>query len=440
MKTIKNRSFKRAAATVLLIGGLIYYASASALNIANTPLFLGAGVPPNIFFTLDDSGSMDWEFSTLTNLRETNYYDQDSGSNPTTNYYLVAGNTWMGVVDGTDNNAFQYYFSNPTSSGNVYGSGVCGVSINSSGGASNYNGTLFSCAWPETTTNTTLYHNVLRDNVSYNPNSPTASPFVLRDWRVFSSNANTLYYDPNRTYEPWSGVTTAVPSGCSGVTAPNACWTAARSNPQSGTTGYSTTQNLSAHDFVYTVWNDTKGFSGTSPARGVNINMMDGSNSSVDLWDAYTLCRIPSNTNQILMTSYTTSACPPLANKPAAVSGKPPAAYAQCWATPTNYSSTYYPGRLLVAATGSTTTLSNSDTNNVCMKGRTISQVQQNIANWYQYSRKRQLVAKGAIGKVITSFPGFRYGISVINCWKSGVSNCNSNIFITMPTAPNGTL
>jgi type IV pilus assembly protein PilY1 len=36
-------------------------APAAQLNLANTPLFLTSAVKPNIFFMLDDSGSMDWE-------------------------------------------------------------------------------------------------------------------------------------------------------------------------------------------------------------------------------------------------------------------------------------------------------------------------------------------------------------------------------------------
>jgi len=39
-------------------------ATAANLSISNTPLFLGTSVQPNVFFLLDDFGSMDWEVLT----------------------------------------------------------------------------------------------------------------------------------------------------------------------------------------------------------------------------------------------------------------------------------------------------------------------------------------------------------------------------------------
>ena len=36
-------------------------ARAADLNIANSPLFVATNVEPNVMFTLDDSGSMQWE-------------------------------------------------------------------------------------------------------------------------------------------------------------------------------------------------------------------------------------------------------------------------------------------------------------------------------------------------------------------------------------------
>ena len=56
----KNRVLPSFRALAL---GLLWGASAgaSAFSIPNTPLFLASDVQPNIFFALDDSGSMDWE-------------------------------------------------------------------------------------------------------------------------------------------------------------------------------------------------------------------------------------------------------------------------------------------------------------------------------------------------------------------------------------------
>ncbi|RKZ86849.1 MAG: pilus assembly protein, partial [Gammaproteobacteria bacterium] len=47
--------------------------------------------------------------------------------------------------------------------------------------------------------------------------------------------------------------------------------------------------------------------------------------------------------------------------------------------------------------------------------GRTISETKANIANWYQYHRKRSYVTKGAVASVINNSPSFKYALSVIN-------------------------
>lgn len=46
---------------IFLTGNTNGFAVGGKLFISQTPLFLGAGVQPNIFFVSDDSGSMDWE-------------------------------------------------------------------------------------------------------------------------------------------------------------------------------------------------------------------------------------------------------------------------------------------------------------------------------------------------------------------------------------------
>ncbi|NOQ77112.1 MAG: hypothetical protein GQ475_04880 [Methylococcaceae bacterium] len=42
---------------------------------------------------------------------------------------------------------------------------------------------------------------------------------------------------------------------------------------------------------------------------------------------------------------------------------------------------------------------------------RTVKQVKQNVANWYQYSRKRSFVAKGAIARLMEDMPDLNYGL-----------------------------
>ena len=75
----------------LLSGGLFHgvFAYANLLSLSPKPLFIGGSVSPNVFFTLDDSGSMDWEFLTQR-YWQVDFYDYDTGtssSTPTDNYY-----------------------------------------------------------------------------------------------------------------------------------------------------------------------------------------------------------------------------------------------------------------------------------------------------------------------------------------------------------------
>ncbi len=74
--------------------------------------------------------------------------------------------------------------------------------------------------------------------------------------------------------------------------------------------------------------------------------------------------------------------------------------------------------------TSSTTTITGAG---VDQYGRTFAQTQQNIANWYEYWRRRSLLAKGAIAAVISASPGFRFGLSVINN--------SATLFVQVPAA-----
>jgi len=61
MKTASKNNFIFSA--IIFLAALIQLNSAAAatINLSDRPLFLGTSVEPNIFFTIDDSGSMDWE-------------------------------------------------------------------------------------------------------------------------------------------------------------------------------------------------------------------------------------------------------------------------------------------------------------------------------------------------------------------------------------------
>lgn len=474
MKTIKTRSFRITAAAALLSGGLVYYAPASAalLDFANVPLFIGSvGVPPNVFITLDDSGSMDWEFSTIR-YWAANFYDFDapnttatgfaSGSfrnpastAPTTDFVPNSQQRWVGFVTnsaetaystGSISNILSYYYPN---SDNLYTPNTgCEV------GTGANNGVVFSC-----NSTYTLWRpdrgcsnpTPMERNVSGCPAYNASQPHFLWDWRLFSSDVSTLYYNPTLQYDPWDNIGT------------NASYTAARSNPMSGTTGYSVTRDLSATDFYYTVWTDNKGFAGAAPGRGSNAaadststtdgHMTSTPNGIADLWDNYTLYTVKAGGATVTVENFQTDTCKTESTQPlntASLTGltgtSPDQNNPRCWyycqtasttASTCGSTGTYYyryqAGRLIVSQVGSTITLSGSAAQPL-LGNKTIAELKQSIANWYQYYRRRSLVAKGSIGKVVTKFPNFRYGISVLNQWSG---TWPTKLFVEMPTAAN---
>jgi type IV pilus assembly protein PilY1 len=65
MKPLSYSALVKSAARVVAAATLVVgpnVAGAADLQLSNKPLFLDDGVPPNIVFTMDDSGSMDWGY------------------------------------------------------------------------------------------------------------------------------------------------------------------------------------------------------------------------------------------------------------------------------------------------------------------------------------------------------------------------------------------
>lgn len=310
-------------AYVVLSINLVAQACAAPGTIANSPLFASTNAPPNVFFELDDSGSMDWE-TMIKEYWDACAYDKDNAGKPGDFDCgsLIADDGLFTAWSGSRFRDYAYIFDNGD---NLYDNGCDGSNFPK----------LEGC-------------------------TATVKNF---DWRVWSSDLNVLYYDPDVTYLPWQ-------KG-DGTSMPNASFTAARSNPKSGETGYSIPKDLTG--FIFNVWTDSHGFSGTRPRRGSNINRTAGSDGFVDLWDNHTRYKV--NTNDVAVDSIT---------------------YA-----PTGT------GALNPSAAASTITTG--------LNGRTLAQEQQNIANWYQYYRRRAFVAKGAIAKVISDNPDYRFGLNVIN-------------------------
>jgi len=469
MKAIMTCNCKLAVAAALFSGGLFSYglAQAAQLSIHPVPLFIGAtGVAPNVFITLDDSGSMDWEFTTNRHW-QANFYDWDivdttlentlgSSSVPSDNvpgsqkrFYGYGTNSGDSAYTGRQSILFSYYYGKRDTIGGVNSDNVYdGDDANSCESGDGNGRAIYNC-------NNT--YTLWRPDKRTNPITPQTG--ILWDWRVFSSDLNVLYYSPGATYDPWKGMTE------------NASYTAARSNPKSndptaGTAGYTVTRDLSATDFYYAVWHDNKGFAGTAPGRGNNAvsdststtdgHMISTPNGYVDLWDNYTLYTVKAGaTDTITVQTFQTETCKTVTPVPthkitadfSVLSGTnldqdDPRCWYYCTSdknnrtgscnTPNNFQYRYQKGRLVVSPVGSATTLTGTGSHSE-LGGKTIAEVKQSIANWYQYYRRRSLVAKGSLGQVITQFPNFRYGISVLNEWSG---SWPSKLFVQMPATP----
>lgn len=194
---------------------------------------------------------------------------------------------------------------------------------------------------------------------------------IVDEWRFFSSDHNLMYFNPNVDYQPWVGF-------------PNANFNAARSNPQPGSTGNGNLADLNGFEFA--VWVDSRGYVGAHPDP-VSTDMTSTPNGEVDLWDSHIRVRVNNGNFQCWNVDYTTAAF-----------------------TPTRQQS------------GMSNTACAPFINN-----QSLGDLQQNIANWYEYSRRRSLITRGAVVQLLDEVPNLRYGMSLINEFAS--------LFVEMPPA-----
>ncbi|RKZ86850.1 MAG: hypothetical protein DRQ39_05130 [Gammaproteobacteria bacterium] len=143
---------------------------AANLNLSNTPLFLGSHIQPNIFFELDDSGSMDWEVLARPHWHYC-AYDPDAGSynNSNSSCGWLVENGLIRIYTGSGYEYFEYMFDN---SDDAYTN---------------------SC------------------NSSRQTYEMCNSSDMDEEWRAKSSALNVTYYNPAVNYKPWlaSGMTDA---------------------------------------------------------------------------------------------------------------------------------------------------------------------------------------------------------------------------------------
>lgn len=88
-------------------------AFANTLNLSNVPLYLGGSIEPNIMFTLDDSGSMQWEVMPDENL----YYGSYVFPRPNN---LYGGVTYSNQIANFDDDNVHNFFTRSSANNAVF--------------------------------------------------------------------------------------------------------------------------------------------------------------------------------------------------------------------------------------------------------------------------------------------------------------------------------
>lgn len=351
---------KKIIFTTFALSCPIHAAFADMLQFESSPLFMGSMVPPNAFILLDDSGSMDWEIMAGRYWDPCAYDPNFSGifnTNPSCGTQ-IDNHGMMRTFANKEYRNFSYIYAN---SDNLYG-------------------TNNAC-------NATEYNAVENCQIS-----------TLSDWRLLSSSLNILYYDPSIDYLPWPGNCLKNTDNINtDTTCKNASFTAARSNPQEGSVGYTLIKDLSKNNLAsYHVWIDNKGFSESDqrPLRTTKINVTNSPNGLVDLWDSH------------LYFTFTESNTIEISQVDSQPDDKSLNAVSKKIASLDNQNACYN------VLGGHVQT----DFNAIDAAGcKTIAEAQQNFANWYQYHRKRAYVAKNGLATLISKQPNVRFGLTTLN-------------------------
>lgn len=342
--TLKASTLAAIAGTVLLWAPLEQ--ARAELNLSDVPLVVNSRVAPNVFFEVDDSGSMDFEVLMRPYWHYCAYDPEaldEQGSDDCGGSDLIRDGRWDAEPEGSGNEEYIYLFVNDD---NTYGNDCTPNSRNGNAG---------DCgALPE---------GGVRPDLE-------GEAFIELDWRNRSADTNITWFNGDQTYEPWAGY-------------PDADFSNARSHPDSARGGYDDIRDLDG--FVWYEWHDTHGYSGDRPRRGDNENRTPEGNEQADLWDDHT--RYEVSGDAINVVRYTVD----------------------------------------INNNGE---LSRSVVESRTIGGDEAARYKQNIANWYQYHRRRSFVAKNAIADVINSSPGYRYGLSVLNR--------DEDLFIEVPAAMSG--
>ncbi len=400
--------------TVMALAGSCY--SVKAIDFANVPLYLLNASIPNVVLMLDDSGSTNWEITSPRHfdacayqsrgnikldiaggqLDETDidndgitddvvcFYDNENYNgtkhcyDETVNTYIggVRNDRWSSVrvrpgygvrvfedadfhgygdsVDiANDMTSMPSGFNNAVSAFEIYRTDE---NLSASCGGETTTGLLRPVG---TYTFTYLYSGYFLE--IHKPQDRSYFTREFGDWRVFSSDFNVTYFDPDKSYSPWTS------------NLANATFTAAREHGVSGRSGYNSTIDLTGS--FYVVAGDTNGFADLpgSPSRNPN-HFATGANGLIDIWDSYTLYQINGSSVAQWEVSY----------------------------------------EVIDDELGNNIVKRENRLADITDLNR-VSAIQQNFANWYQYHRKRFFVMTHAVSELINTSPNYRYSYGIIN-------------------------
>ena len=311
------------------LGALLGATASQATNVAELPLKASVLAKPNVVFGMDESGSMDAEV----------------------------------MIDGT----FQGWFYGNYQSTDLYPGGTRRT------GAATYDWALFYLFPNGTGSGNRVYGD---PHAGYGYAIPPTNEVA---W-TRSSDYNSIYYDSNKTYTPWSP---GYVSGASASTFSAASTSATRSHPVNGTTTMALNANL------------------TSGTANWKFTFLAG-------------MTIPSGATNIVCY---------FAGYPGGLPYTVPTSRGLCTATLTYYPATFW--KKETCTVDGTNCITNYDgqtlkryeikAGNTFPSGRSYADELQNFANWFTYYRKRRLMLGAAMGQVLENLTGLRMGVVAFN-------------------------
>lgn len=333
------------------LAGLMFAASATAGEIAQSPLTVSTSVKPNVALTIDDSGSMDFE--ALVDTSDGSFW-----------WNTGTGTFWGTTTGAGDQPGFNFNTTGaPSSAWKKYS-----YLFPNGGGAGN---------------------RALLDGTNAHFAVPPTRDFAF----ARSSDYNRAFYNPLATYEPW-------PNGAS-FTFANANPTAARSDPVFG----------SDTDTLDLTTNKDSGVANWTFRLSPGMRRADGSVTNTQI-DRERFSYFPATYYQRRTAALAYSIGGSGFN---CASPNPAAHGAYVAASEAAAAALAAQGIDSIAPDGHCLKRYEIKPGNSFPSGRSYAAEIQNFANWFQYHRKRHLALRNGMGKAFKDIGGIRIGAVRIN-------------------------